>query len=233
MSETMIDPKKARRLASQRAWRQRHAARLNAQRRERAMVRRGGAPIGHGGPQKGDYGSRGLQHDDTLLAQVHERFWSKVNKDGPTQPHMDTNCWEWTYALRNGYGVLHVKRRVLPAHHVSVVLHGLDIPHGAVVMHLCDHRACVRVDHLRVATQADNLRDAVQKGRLILGLNRNGQPGSANPSAKLCEQDVAQIRVLSATGVKASALALQFGVSRHAIRLVVNRKTWTHLMEDL
>jgi hypothetical protein len=33
------------------------------------------------------------------------------------------------------------------------------------VMHLCDNPPCVRLDHLRIGTNSDNMRDAVAKRR--------------------------------------------------------------------
>lgn len=42
--------------------------------------------------------------------------------------------------------------------------HG-PIEAGQVVMHLCDNPACVRLDHLALGTQGDNMRDMWRKGR--------------------------------------------------------------------
>lgn len=44
-------------------------------------------------------------------------------------------------------------------------------PPGSVVRHTCDTPACIRVSHLVCSTQADNLADAVRRGR------RNGRLG--------------------------------------------------------
>lgn len=43
------------------------------------------------------------------------------------------------------------------------------IPDGMVVMHLCDNRACINTEHLRLGTQADNMRDRDAKGRQRCG----------------------------------------------------------------
>ena len=29
------------------------------------------------------------------------RFWSKVDRNGPVQDHMDTRCWSWTGYIGN------------------------------------------------------------------------------------------------------------------------------------
>ena len=35
---------------------------------------------------------------------IEERFWKKVDKNGPTLPHMETECWLWTGATNGKYG---------------------------------------------------------------------------------------------------------------------------------
>lgn len=42
---------------------------------------------------------------------------------------------------------------------------GRTVPVGMVVMHLCDTPNCVNPAHLRIGTQADNIRDSMAKGR--------------------------------------------------------------------
>lgn len=78
-------------------------------------------------------------------------FWRRVDK---TQ-----TCWLWTGSLdSNGYGHLHWAGRAMRAHRQSWVLAGLQLPEdGAVLDHICRVRTCVRPDHLRILTNAENV----------------------------------------------------------------------------
>lgn len=94
-----------------------------------------------------------------------DRFWSKVEKsDG---------CWRWTSTLQRGYGQIALCRQGAKrqtrvwAHRVAWELtHGRPVPAGLVICHRCDNPRCVNPDHLFLGTQQDNVRDAIQKGRL-------------------------------------------------------------------
>jgi hypothetical protein len=100
------------------------------------------------------------------------RFWTKVHKT-------DT-CWLWTAAtFKGGYGQFVFRerdktpQRHIYAHRLSWELaNGLPIPVGLVICHQCDRPGCVNPDHLFVGTQAENLDDAREKGRLDESLPR-------------------------------------------------------------
>jgi len=94
------------------------------------------------------------------------RFWSKVDKNGPTQPHMETPCWVWTAAKKeSGYGAFGVLRKTLKTHRIAWTLIKGSIAQNLFVCHHCDNPACVNVDHLFLGTNTDNVRDMVAKGR--------------------------------------------------------------------
>lgn len=81
-------------------------------------------------------------------------------------------CVEWN-GERNkaGYGIFRVSRSGVPvrrlAHRVAYRLANNVIPPvGLVVRHACDNPPCCASTHLLLGTHADNVQDAVDRGRL-------------------------------------------------------------------
>lgn len=74
-------------------------------------------------------------------------------------------CWYWTGTIaKNGYGVLRVDGKLKNAHRLSLSLHGEDVTNKSV-LHSCDNRACVNPLHLRIGTDADNVKDTMDRKR--------------------------------------------------------------------
>lgn len=82
-----------------------------------------------------------------------DRFWSKVDTSG--------DHWIWLGSTgRRGQGTFHIRedgRDVShQAHRVSYALENGPIPSGYDIDHICRVTACVRPDHLRIATRKQN-----------------------------------------------------------------------------
>lgn len=99
-----------------------------------------------------------------------ERFWEKVDKNGPVPPHQKNigRCWIWLSSTdKDGYGTIWLNEeiRATRATHVSWKLHFDAVPKGAWVLHRCDNPSCVRPSHLWLGNAKDNAVDREQKGR--------------------------------------------------------------------
>lgn len=106
-------------------------------------------------------------------AEVVERFWSLVDKNGPLAFGFDppTRCWTWLGPTTpQGYGILRVRRFRAAAHRYAYRLDRGRNP-WSVVDHLCHsysrscrggladpHRRCVNPEHLEVVTPGENAR---------------------------------------------------------------------------
>jgi hypothetical protein len=95
------------------------------------------------------------------LRPLEERFWAKVNKNGPIpefRPDLGP-CWLWTgWCDAKGYGRFTVDHRGRLAPRIAYELTNGPIPAGLVPDHLCRVPPCVRPSHLEPVTKAENMR---------------------------------------------------------------------------
>lgn len=152
---------------------------------------------------------------------VASRFWSRVAITSSTA------CWEWRgETTSQGYGHVRPQGKRGPrigAHRVAYLLTCGEIADGMVVCHRCDNRLCVNPAHLFLGTQADNLADMRAKKRHV---DPPRMAGSSNPSARLTEADVAEIRRRLAAGERQTAIAADYPVTNHTIHLIAKGKKW-------
>lgn len=94
---------------------------------------------------------------------LEQAFWSRVDKRG------EGECWLWRGSLsrKGGYGALCHGGKTLRATRVAWSLaHGRPFPDGLLACHSCDNPPCVNPAHIWAGTAADNMRDALAKGRV-------------------------------------------------------------------
>lgn len=104
------------------------------------------------------------------MARLSDRFWEKVDRQGPVHPILGTRCWLWTGAGEpGGYGRLMMvrdgKKQVEYAHRLVWEINGRVLVDDERSLHRCDVPRCVNPDHLFIGTMRDNSIDAVIKGR--------------------------------------------------------------------
>jgi hypothetical protein len=101
---------------------------------------------------------------------------------------------------------------------------GKKIEDGLFALHSCDNPSCVNPAHLREGTAADNMDDAMERGR------QKAKKGSENPNAKITEQDVVEIRRLYATSeMPGTKLAEKYGISQANVYEIIHHTAWKHV----
>ena len=91
-----------------------------------------------------------------------ERFWAKVDFNGPVPEHRPElgPCWLWTAATRRRYGAFYVGRNgihMMPAHRFAYEFCVGPIPDGLTIDHLCRICHCQEPDHLEPVTNRVNV----------------------------------------------------------------------------
>lgn len=122
----------------------------------------------------------------------------------------ETGCWNWNGLIdHKGYGrnTLGTSNGISArAHRASWQLHFGEIPNGMLVCHKCDVRNCVNPNHLFIGSNADNLKDMVNKNRSPLG--------EKHWKHKMTDDEIELVRLSEFSG---RTLAKLFGVSESQI----------------
>ena len=144
-------------------------------------------------------------------------FWSRVDKSGGASA-----CWEWMAARHyKGYGETTVGvRKKDKAHRVSWTLERGPIPDGMHVLHRCDNPPCVNPEHLFLGTNADNINDAIAKGRRAVR--------ERHPRTKITQAQADEIRRRYDPGAKmfTTTLAREYGLSSRQVSGIIRFESW-------
>lgn len=85
------------------------------------------------------------------------------------------------------------------------------VPVELMVLHTCDNRACINLDHLFVGTAKDNTQDMMQKGRHKYISHR-----------KIGPDEYQLIKDLTADGYSKQDIANKLGVTFETVRVYLN-----------
>lgn len=175
---------------------------------------------------------------------LEQRFWPKVDKNGPVPAHMPHlgQCWLWKASKTPlGYGWIGMgghRGKIERAHRVSYMLHFGTIPKGMEICHACDNPSCVNPSHLFLGSHDDNMADMATKGRWTPRSLPKGElhhlrkcpelaaRGEACGGAKLTEE---QVRMIRSSCRSQRDLARELNVDRRTIAFVRQGKTWRHV----
>lgn len=173
------------------------------------------------------------------MVTVKDRFYAKVDRDGPLMPGMDTPCWRWIGGVDAcGYGRFWIEGKVQIASRVAWLIERGEIPAGMEVCHRCDNGNCPRFDHLFLGTHAENMSDMRAKGRMFKVADVPKASGDRNGArthpqkmirSGLSEFDVLDIRRRFIDGERQKDLAAEYGIKQSAMSSLVHGHSWSHL----
>ena len=141
------------------------------------------------------------------------------------------NCWGWNGPINHGgYPVMSCRKAIGSdrGHKASWIIHNGIIPKRMHVCHSCDNPTCTNPDHLWIGTHKQNNDDKIAKGRAKY-VAPPIMKGKENPSAKLNEKQVKEIKLLIDQGHSCYGIGKDFGVSKTTILRIKKGTYWKHV----
>lgn len=124
----------------------------------------------------------GQRHDAHGYCSRHRqqmRYHGRITEAGPRVTSLDLlreamqqetdDCVEPAFKAHNGYGykVLWYRGKVRLATHVAMEEWGIPRPEGHEILHSCDNPPCINRRHIRWGTGRENVREAIERGRMV------------------------------------------------------------------
>jgi len=139
-----------------------------------------------------------------------------ISKDG---------CWITDLSSPRGYPRIGYNHKTRKVSRIMFELHKGEIPQGMFICHKCDNRGCVNPEHLFLGSHEDNMADMVRKNRQAKGSNQG--------SAKLTEEQVAEIKRLLAEGkLTQRQIGEMFGICQTHVSSIKLGTKWNHIVSE-
>lgn len=137
----------------------------------------------------------------------------EVNSDG---------CWECIshYCDADGYSRIKHCGLTSQMHKYIYELCFGFVEKDLVVRHKCDNRRCINPEHLEVGTKADNIHDAIDRGRFY---KYSGKFIGSTINAE-------DVPIIRSSKLSASELSKVYGVCKNTIYNVKSKTTWKHIL---
>ena len=153
---------------------------------------------------------------DTAPVKITERLWGNLS------PPDSKGCMVWIKSKNTGgYGMVKINNKVRPSHVIALeAFLNRPLGDGLKSLHHCDNPPCCNPLHLYEGTQAQNMRDAWDRGRM-------SHVGEKNSRSILTVADVKSIRDAYAKGgVTQASLAVKYLTARSTINAVITGQNW-------
>ena len=140
------------------------------------------------------------------------------------------SCWLWTGPIAsNGYPQIRVGRTgngpIWLVHRWAYQHFVGPIPNGLLVLHHCDVRHCSNPAHLYVGTQADNMRDRLERHPNARGYRRA-------PSTRVYRLTDSDVRGIRLDDRPCYVIAAQYNISETYVDKVKRRKAKALVPDD-
>ena len=153
---------------------------------------------------------------NTFYMTIEERFWPKVDKNGPLHSVLCTRCWIWKGSrLPSGYGKMRIGGRAgrdVGAHRISWEIHnGESISDNLCALHKCDNRWCVNPDHIYIGTHGDNMYDREKRN-----------PGTSGRINKFSIAEIRNMKGMYKSGISQVDIATKFNTTQPYVSTLIN-----------
>lgn len=146
----------------------------------------------------------------------------------------DNGCWIWPFGdgITNRPELMINRKRMTITRWILWAITGELQP---VARHTCDVGLCCNPEHLIWGTYVDNNRDWRERKNNMIGPNNPNYKGKYSVTgedhgrSKFTEDDVKEIRKQHLEGKSIYRLALNHGVQKRTISMIVRRITWKHI----